>query len=67
MNLDRRHVSCQTGYLVRVGIGRSNGSHETDSPFHAIPNISRILNISAVLTVGMDEGNNEAHYHDSIL
>ena len=40
---------------------------KTDSPFHAIPKMSRILNISAVVAMGVDKGIHEAHHHDSIL
>ena len=60
-------MSCQTGYLVCVGVSRSDSCHEAGSPFHAIPKISRILNISAVVVMGVDTGINEAPYHDSIL
>ena len=65
--LDSKDVSCQTGYLVCVNIGRSNCGHDTDSPFHAIPKISRILNISAVVIMGIDKGVDKAHYNDPIL
>ena len=54
LTLDRKHLSCQTGYLVRLGIGRSHGCHEE-------------VAASAVVIMGVDKGINEAHYHDSIL
>ena len=38
-----------------------------DSSFHAITKVSRILNVSAVLIMSINEGVNEAHYHDSKL
>ena len=53
---DCRHVPCQAGYLVCVSIGRSDSCHEADSPFRAITKVSRILNISAVVIVGIDRG-----------
>ena len=65
--LDSRYVSCQTGHLVCVSIGRSDSLHETNSPFHAITKVSRILNISAVVIMGIDKSVNEAHYNDPIL
>ena len=37
------HVSCQADYLICVGIGGSDGRHKADSPSHAIPKISGIL------------------------
>ena len=48
-------------------MGRGDGSHEADCPFHVIPKISRILNVSAVLMMSINKGVNEAHYHDPIL
>ena len=45
--LDSRYVSCQTCCLVVREQSRSDCGQETDSPFHAVPNTSRILNISA--------------------
>ena len=41
-------------------------SHETDAPFHAIPIISRILNISLELAVSMDEGIDDTHHYNSM-
>ena len=67
LTLDSRNMSCQGNYLVRVGIGRSDCSHETYSPFHAIPKVPRIINISAVVVMAVDEGIDDTHYHDSIL
>ena len=58
-----KHDTC----MVRVSVGRSDGCHEADSPFHAIPKFSRILNVSAVLTMSINKGVNEAHHHDPIL
>ena len=64
---DCRHVSCYASYMVRVSVGRSDGCHGADSPFHAIYKISRILDVSAVLMMSINEGVNEAHHHDPIL
>ena len=50
-----------------MGISRSDSRHETDSPFHAITKVSRILDASAVLMMSIRKGVNEAHNHDSIL
>ena len=61
---DRRYVSCQTGYLVCVSTGWSDSRHDADSPFHAIPKISRTVNIQAVVIMGIDKGVNETHYND---
>ena len=41
--------------------------HEADSPFHAFPKVSRILDASAVLMMSINNGVNEAHYHDPTL
>ena len=53
--------------LVRVGVGRGDGCHETDSSFHAITKVSRIIDASAVLMMSINERANEAHHHDPIL
>ena len=67
LTLDGRYVSCQKSDLVRVGKGPSDRGRETDSPFHAIPNVSRIIHILAVVVMGIDDSSDEAHFHDSIL
>ena len=64
---DCKHVSCQTGYLVRVSAGRGDSSHEANSPFHALSKVSRSLDATAVLMMSMNKGVNEAHYHDPIV
>ena len=46
---------------------RRDCSHEADSPFRAIPNVLRVINVSAVVVMGVDEGIDNTHYHDSIL
>ena len=40
---NRRHMSCETSYLVRVGVGKSGGSHKANSSLHAITKVPRIL------------------------
>ena len=55
------------GADIWLWAGRSDSHHAADSPFHAIPKISRILDASAVLMLNLNKGVNEAHYHDSIL
>ena len=50
-----------------MGTGKSDCRRDADSPFHEIPTISRILNISAVVNVGADEGIIETEYTDSML
>ena len=64
---DCRHVSCQACCLVRVSVGRSDSRHETDSPFLAIPKVSRIFDVLAVLMMSINKRINEAHHHDPIL
>ena len=39
--------------------------HETDSPFHAIPKVPRIIHFGGVM--GVDEGIDDTHHYDSIL
>ena len=54
-------MSRQASYLVRVSIGRSDGRrHEADFSFHAITEISKILNASAVVIMCVETGINEA-------
>ena len=60
-------MSCQTGCLVRVIIGRSDVSHKAYFSFHAIPKTSRTFNISAVMIMGINKSINEANYLDSML
>ena len=64
---DCRHVSFKACCLVRVGVGRGDGCHETDSSFHAITKVSRIIDASAVLTISINELVDAAHHHDPIL
>ena len=52
------------GTWLCASVSRSDSSHEADSPFHATTKISRILNASAVLMMGIIKGVNEAHNHD---
>ena len=52
---------------MRVGVGRGDGCHETDSSFHAITEVSRIIDASAVLMMSINERVNEAHHNDPIL
>ena len=63
---DCRYVSCEACCLVRVGAGKSDSRHEADSPFHTIK-VSRVLDASTVLMMGMNKCVNEAHHHDSVL
>ena len=49
------------------GVCRSDGSRKTNSPFHTISKISRIVHISAVVVVGINEGVDDAHHDNSIL
>ena len=53
--------------LSNVSVGRSDGSHEADSPFHAIHEVSRIFDVPAVLMKSTNKRINEAHHHDPIL
>ena len=61
------HVPCQADYLKCVGIGRNGSRHKADSPFHAIPKVSRILDASTVLMMSMNKGINAAHHYYPIL
>ena len=58
-----RHVA-----WYRVGVGRGDGCHETDSSFSCnhqkFPGLSMQ---SAVLTMSINERVDEAHHHDPIL
>ena len=47
-------------------MGGGDGCHETDSSFHAITKVSRIIDAS-VLMMSINERVNEAHHHDPIL
>ena len=60
-------MSRQATFLIRVGIGRSDGGHKTDSPFRAIPKFPRIITISAVVIMGVDDGIGDTHQYDSLL
>ena len=60
-------VSCQADYLIRVDIGGNGSRDKADSPFHAIPKVSRILDASTVLLMSINKGVNEAHHHYPIL
>ena len=64
---DCRHVCCEAGCLVRVSVGRSDWRHETDSPFHAITKVPRILDASTVLMMSIHKCVKEAHHHDPML
>ena len=61
------HVSCQADYLIRVDMGGNGSRDKADSPFHAMPKISRVLNTSAVVIVSINKGINEAHHYYPIL
>ena len=50
-----------------MGVRKSDSCHEAGSPFHAITKISRILDASTVLMMGVNNRVNEAHHHDPIL
>ena len=60
-------MSRQANQLLRVGICRSDCGHQTNSPFHAISKVSKIVHISAVLRVEVDTGIGDTNHHDSIL
>ena len=64
---DCRHVSSETRCLICVGVGRSDSRHEADSSLHAITKVSKNLDNSTVLMMGINEGVKEAHYHTTIL
>ena len=64
---DRKHVSCEACYLVRVRVRRSDTRLEGDFPFHAITKVPMILDTSTVLMMGMKKGINEAHHLNPIL
>ena len=55
LNWDHRHVSRQASYLVRVG-----RRHEAYFSFHAVTEISKILNASAVVIMSIDKGIKQA-------
>ena len=60
-------VSCWACYLVGVSVGRSDSRHKADAPFYTIAKVSRILDASTVLMMGINKCVNEARHHDPIL
>ena len=64
---NHKHVFRQTSYLARMSMDESDGCHKANSSLHAIPKVSRILNVSVMVVMGVDEGVNDTHYHEPIL
>ena len=61
------NLSRQANQLIRVDMCRRDCGHKSNSPFHAIPKVSRIIHISAVVVMGVDEGIDGTHHTDSML
>ena len=60
-------MSCEACCLPCIGVGKSDNCHEADSLFHTISKVSRNLDESTVLMMGINKCVNEAHHHDPIL
>ena len=50
-----------------MGVCRGDSSHKPNSPFHAISEVPWIIQITAVMVVGVYNGVDNTHNHNSIL
>ena len=64
---DAREVLRKTRCLVRVGVGRSDGGHESNPSFQTITKIPSVCRIKAVLMMGIDKCVKDAKNHNTIL
>ena len=67
MARDARRVHRKTNCLVRVGVGRSDGSHESNPSCQTITKVPSVCRIKAVLMMGIDKCVKEAQNHNAIL
>ena len=51
---DARRVHRKTNCLVRVGVGRSDGGHESNPSLQTITKIPNVCRIKAVFMMGID-------------
>ena len=52
---DAREVLRKTRCLVRVGVGRSDGCHESNPSFHTITKLPSVCRVKAVFMMGIDK------------
>ena len=64
---DTRRVHPQTNCLVGVGVGRSDGGHESNSSCHTITKVPSVCQVTAVLVMSIDECVKKTQNHDAIL
>ena len=64
---DAREVQRKTRCVVRVGVGRSDGGHESNPSCQTITKVPSILRVKAVFMVGIDRSIKEAQNHNTIL
>ena len=53
--------------LVRMGVCRRDGSHKSNSPFHAVSGVPWIVRIATAMVVGVNKGFDNTHNFNSIL
>ena len=64
---DTKKVHPKTKCLVRVGVGRSDGCHESNSSCQTITKVPSVCRMKAVFMMGIDKCVKEAQNHNTIL
>ena len=64
-NLNRRHAR-QKGSRTH-GVRWGERVHKPNSPFHAIPEVPWIIQVTAVMVVGVNKGVDNTHNYNSSL
>ena len=64
---DAREVRRKTNCLVRVGVGRSDGCHQSNPSFRTITKVHSVCRVKAVFMMGTDKCIKEAQNHNTIL
>ena len=64
---DARRVHRMTNCLIRVGVGRSDGGHESNPSCQRITKVPNVCRIKAVLMMGIYKCVKKAQNHNTIL
>ena len=64
---DAKEVLRKTRCLVRVGVGKSDGCHESNPSFHTVTKVPSICRVKAVFMMGLDKCIKKAQNHNAIL